>query len=809
MRPIFFVCSILFSIQIFSQSLSGKILTHDKIPADGASILLLGIPDTIFIAGEVADAQGEFKIEIPKAGKYFLEINYLGTPKFKSEILELSPTENRVLSTIELQQSSTELKEVVIAAKKPAIQVFADRTVLNVDGNINSTGLNGLELLRKSPGVQVDNNENLILKGKSSVQVFIDGKLSPLSSKDLAEYLKSLTSADIEAIELISNPSAKYEAQGNAGIINIKLKKNKNFGSNGNVSLNYNQGYTPKGNGSIRLNHRNKKINAFGSFSLDRGIWENGMAFVSTQGNKTFNQTTVSTSNNKSENYKAGLDYFINKNSTIGTGYTGGHRNSVWNNSSRSIIGTPGINNVDSFLIATNRVPKISTNHNVNVYYKYALPSGKEFSIDLDRGFFNSDATSFQPNEYRGQDENLLLRRVDFRNITNTDIDIYTAKVDYALPYKNWKFETGGKLAWITSGNGFQFFDVISSQDIKNSDLSNDFTYLENVNALYGNVNRTLGKKWTLQAGLRLENTQSDGDLSRTNGQKKGDDRVKRNYTDLFPSAALAFNKNDNHSFNLNYSRRIDRPDYQNLNPFEWKLDELSYEKGNPFLRPQYTNNIEFTHLFKQMISTSIGYSKTTDLMTQFIDTTETFKSFVTTKNIGSQDHYSFSIGSPTPFNKWWDGYINLNLYYDLYEGTFANRTNFSAGVVSFNGYAEQNFQLKKGWSVQVSGWFNGPSLWGAVNRTKSQGSLDIGFQKKILKGDGNIRWSMRDIFFTAPWRSSNNLTPGLNMNGRGYWESRLSTLSFTYKFGNKNVKVNERKSGSKSEQDRLKQESK
>jgi len=454
-------------------------------------------------------------------------------------------------------------------------------------------------------------------------------------------------------------------------------------------------------------------------------------------------------------------------------------------------------------LSAQNIMPGSSTNANFNFNYRYADTAGKEINFDADYGLFKNRKTSYQPNYYY-YNNSLFNYNVINSNATPTDINIYTAKVDVEQKMWKGKLGYGAKFSYVKTNNNFDFYNVLSGQNIKNLSKSNGFVYTENVNAAYVNYNRQLSTKWGIQAGVRMEQTNSEGTLTRADGIIQADDDVKKNYIDLFPSTAITFNVNSKNTLNLTYSKRIDRPVYQNLNPFENKLDELTYSKGNAFLRPQYTNNVELTHTFMGMINTSVGYSHVSDYTTETTDTVNN-ATYVQQKNIATEQIINFNIGSATPIKKWWNGYASFwftNLYFDGMIGV----NHVSVVVPAYGANLQQSFTLGKDYTAELSGWYNGPGIWGATWHSKPQGGLDIGFQKLLLNKKATLKINCTDILATmSPWRSSSNFG-GLNVIGRGGWDSRTFRLSISYRFGNNNVQAaRNRKAGSETEEGRIK----
>lgn len=798
--------AILFSMQSMAQSegkVTGSVYDQGSKALASVNVALLLAKDSSLVKTAVSNSKGEFEIIFSKNGSYLLSYSLLGFEQNYSPVFSLTAGQNFISKTIILSPAVSKLQGVTVVAKKPLIEVRADKTVFNVEASINATGSNALELLQKSPGIQVDNNENISMKGKSGVRVYVDGKMMQLDTKDLAAYLKSINSSDMEAIEMISNPSAKYDASGNAGIINIRLKKNKKFGTNGSANLGIVQGVTPKGNGSVNLNYRDQKINLFGNIGGNIGDNQNLLSLYRIQKDTLYDQHSVNISGNKSVNVKAGVDYFINKKNTIGVMATTNFNDAEFKSSSNTQIYYHPTNQFVKSLLAYNNIPGSCTNANFNVNYRYIDTSGREINFDADYGLFRGVGRSFQPNNYYGFNNNLLYSIVN-RNSTPTDIDIYTAKIDAEQKLGKGKLGYGLKTSFVTTKNTFDFFnDDANGVPVKILNRSNRFTYKENVNAAYTNYQQQLNAKWSLQAGLRAEQTNSDGNLTRADGTVQDDNRVKRSYLDFFPSAAITWNVNKKNALNLTFSRRIDRPTYQDLNPFENKLDELTYEKGNAFLRPQYTNSVELTHTFMGFINTTAGYSHVKDFATQVTDTSGN-ATYVQQQNLATQQIVSFNIGAPLPIRKWWNGYVNIWYNYQLFDGAIGGKA-VKQTIPSYGAYMQQSFTLGKDYSAELSGSFNGPSVWGATWKTKSQGGLDIGLQKLILKKKATVKISATDIFRTYPWTAISDFG-GAYIKGNGAWESRTVRINFNWRFGSNEIKkARDRKTGLESEARRIK----
>lgn len=794
-------CCILPITHVSAQSsvaISGTVNDNKGKAISHVTVSLLTATDSTLVKADVTSDEGRFDMQAAP-GQYLLLCTSVGYQKKYSRVFTLYQSYDTLLV---MEPSGKKLQEIAITSVKPMIEVKADKTIFNVEGSINAQGSNALELLQKSPGIRVDNNDNISMRGKNGVKIYVDGKMTQLEAKDLAAYLKSINSNDIEAIEIISNPSAKYDASGNAGIINLRLKKNKKYGTNGSVNAGFTQGVTPKANGSINLNYRDKLINLFGNAGIDRGNYHNTQNLYRIQSDSLFDQKSSSIYQNRSYNVKAGADYFINKKNTFGILISGNVSNSEWDNNSRAVISYTPTGEYVKTLMATNAVPGRRVNMNNNINYRYIDTSGKEINIDADYGLFRGKGRSFQPNYYLDASGTLLYSIIN-RNNTPTDIDIYTAKADIELPKWKGKLGYGVKGAYVKTRNAFEFFTDQNGQTVKNNERSNRFQYVENVNAAYINYSRQLNKDITIQAGIRAEQTNSEGILTRDDGLQQADNDIRRSYLDFFPSAALTYVVDKKNTLNLTYSRRIDRPSYQDLNPFENKLDELTYEKGNAFLKPQYTDNIELSHLWMGIITTTAGYSHVKDYRAQFLDTTNKNATFVQQRNLATQQIFSLNISSSLPIAKWWNGYVNIYGTHQKYNGRFTNQQ-IDLKVTGYGGYIQNTFTLGHNYTAEVSGWLNGPGIDGSL-RFKTLGAADIGFQKQFMQKRASLKISATDILHTARFRALSDFK-GLYLKAWGHWESQTVRVNFTYRFGSNEISSSrERKTGLETEAGRIK----
>jgi iron complex outermembrane recepter protein len=794
------------TIGLNAQNVSGLIKDDKNKPSDGTTVSLLRAKDSSTIKYSVTKADGKFLFAGVKEGDYLISTSHVGYAPTYSPRITVAGSDVQ-MPELALVKSTGDLKGVTVTARKPMVEVKADKTILNVEGTINATGSDALELLRKSPGVLVDKDENLSLSGKNGVQVYIDGRPTPLAGKDLSDYLKTLQSEQIESIEIITNPSAKYEAAGNAGIINIRLKKNKAFGTNGSVSAGWNQGEFPKLTSGLSLNHRNKNINLFGNYNYNRNKNANYMDLYRIQLDTLFDQHSDMLNRNEGHNFKTGMDYTLSRRSSVGAIVNGTFADVDFENSSRTAISYEPTGAMVKHLAADNTNAMSRKHLNFNLNYRYADTAGLELNVDGDYGLYRNKGNQWQPNIYYDQSGQHETHRLVYNMIAPTDIDIFSVKADYEQNFKKGKLGLGGKVSFVETDNDFQRYNVYTSAKTLDTLRSNRFAYTENINAVYVNYNRAF-KGFMIQGGLRMENTTSKGHSS---GFKKVGDNYesydstfKRPYTDFFPSAAITFNKNPKSQVSLSYSRRIDRPAYQDLNPFEFKLDEYTFMKGNTELRPQYTNSFGITHTYKFKLNTTLNYSHVKDIFSQLIDTTEKSKSFMTKKNLATQDIVSLNVNYPFQY-KSFSSFANLNTYYSHYQADFGTGRTIDLDVYAFNLYAQNSlkFGKTKTWSAELSGFYNSPSIWQGTFESIAMWGVDAGMQKQVFKGKGTVKMVFTDLFNTMHWGGTSNFA-GQYMRVSGGWESQQLRMNFTYRFGNAQVKAaRQRKSATEEEKKR------
>ena len=806
MKNILLLLILFSSFATFGQNalLSGVLVDDQNETVIYANIALYSSEDSTLVKVETTDENGAFLIKGLESKVYFLMASYIGLNDIRVEEINLSSVQEKDLGRLVLSTSSIELETAIVTAKRAMVEVKPDRTVFNVQGTINSTGDNGLDLLRKAPGVLIDNNENITVLSRNGVLIYVDGKRLPLGGDDLSNYLQNLTSSQIDRIDIITNPGAKYEAEGNAGIIDIRLRKNENHGFNGSVTLNSAKASAWRNGVSTNLNFRNGKLNTY----LQLGAFDNELQqkyfFDDYIGDVFIQNVAIERTLEEGGNLRWGTDFFLNDNSTIGfLGSTNLKNNTLLSESDNKIASAFNTSAIDSLLVASNNGFRNFDSQSLNLNYAYRK-NETTLNIDVDYGRYRTDADSYQPNTYLTPDSTQVLTRVNTAYSSPVAIDIYTFKFDYETNLVGGRLGFGTKLSMVETDNTFSFFNIPNEDRILNVLRSNRFTYDENVYAGYFSYSRSINQKLSFTSGLRLEQTEAQGDLIPfdTNLQEPP---VILSYLSAFPNAGLTYTIDPQNVISFNYGRRINRPDYNVLNPFKAQLNELSFSKGNPFLSPEIVNNFELGYLWKYRYNFKLAYSKTTDQITRLIgpDDSDPRARFINWDNLAEQTTYSLNVSLPIEVTSKWNAFFNLSGAY------LDNQADYGDGVIvdlqawTYNIFQPHTITLPKGFVGEVSGWFSGPGIWGGVFKYDTSWSLNLGLQKRFLNDKLNVKLSAQDIFNQAFWSGSAEFN-GLISNGRGEWDARKVAVSISYNFGNDKVKSRKRTTGLEDEAGRV-----
>jgi iron complex outermembrane recepter protein len=787
---------------------SGTVIDGSAKIIESATITLLRAGDSTVAKMSVADKTGKYEFDAVDMGRYIVSITAVGHQKGFSQVFELTATNSPVtVKTIELVPVAKSIGEVTVTAKKPLIEQKIDRTIVNVEASLTNVGNSALEVLEKSPGVSVDKDGNISLKGKQGVQIFIDGRPSYLAGADLANLLRNMSASQLDQIEIMTNPPAKYDAAGNSGVINIKTKKNKLFGYNGSITTGYTQGNFARFNESGNFNYRNGKVNIYSNVGFNRNhrseelyISRNFRELITKDILSVFDQKTKMENERYFYSGKVGLDYSVSKRTTLGFVVNGYYNPGTWKSHTNTMIYDPN-GALTSEIRGFSQNDENWKNFGTNINFKTNLDSaGQELTGDIDYVQYRS--TSVQPlvSAYYDNSGNLKGMPDTLMGNLPQDITIYSGKVDYLLPFKKGgRFEAGIKASYVKTDNNASYDSIQNGQLVHDYNRSNHFLYEENINAAYVNLSQPLNKKWTAQLGLRVENTVAKGNQLTTGV------RFDRNYTQLFPTAYLQFAANEKNQLVLNYGRRIERPDYEDMNPFIHFLDRYTFEQGNPNLKPQFAHNIEMTHTYNNFLNTTLNYTSTTDIIQQVIEQNEaTNETFVKKANIASLHQLGLAVSANKEIKKWWTGNIYVNVYNNRYKG-IVNNEYISVGMTGMMTQIQQQFKWGKGWGAELSGFYRSKAVEGVIF-IRGFGQVNAAFSKQVMKNKGSVRLNFRDIFNGSKFKGYSKYS-NVDAKFTDVNDNQSVSISFTWRFNKGKLKANagRKDGGATDEQNRVK----
>lgn len=754
------------------------IVSPAKETLANTTVSVFNFPDSVLLKTAISDSKGMALFNNLDDGRYILRIS---RTNYETVVKQVYITGNQsLIDTILLQPIAVALQDVTVVSRKPFVELMPDKTVVNVEAGITNAGTTVMEVLEKSPGVTVDKDGNISLKGKPSVVVMIDGKPTQLSGTDLQNLLTGLNASQVEQIELMDNPSAKYDAAGNAGIINIKTKKNRQKGFNGTVTAAYGQGRYYKNNNNLLLNYRNGAYNLFFNYSLNVNKGFTDLYALRTYFNNDgsiaalLEQPYYTTGGGPTHTIKAGLDYFLNAKTTLGISLNGlllsrgynGRSTAEWMNANRV---------KDSSINTVSKSNYHWTHGGVNVNAKHSFSNSKELTADVDYLTYSMHNGQFfqniaaVPNGYTDGS----------RGDLPSDIHIFSVKADYTQQLFSVKWDLGWKSSHINTDNLAQYNYLQSGNWLDDLGKSNHFLYTENIHALYTNAETKKGK-WSIQAGLRYEYTAYNA--KQLGNAVVKDSSFNRQYNSLFPSAFITYNADSSNSFTLATGRRIDRPAFQKLNPFVYIINKYTVQQGNPYFLPQYTWNVELTHVYKGILSTSVNYNFIHDYFSQiFLSDTATGTIVYTEGNVGKMQHYGLSASAQLSPLSWWSFSAEADLTHKKIEGTLWRK--YKASITQFTVSMNNQFRFSKGWAAELTGFYVSKSQNDLQEVLQPTGQLSAGLSKQVLKNKGTIKLTARDIFYTQAMEGLTHFQT-VNEYFKLQRDTRIVSLSFTWRFG-------------------------
>jgi hypothetical protein len=767
------------SINAFAQNVSikGKVIDENG-PVMYATVMLKNASDSSLYKGEITNENGEYNFQDIHPGNYFIQVQSVGYQTGFRHSVNATTGELRI-EDIKLIQSAKQLNAVTISAEKPFIERQSDKMVVNVENSIIHAGSSVMEVFEKLPGVSVDQNGNIRLRGKQGVIIMIDGKPTAMSGQDLVNMLNGMSSANIQQIEIITNPSAKWDAAGNSGILNIIMKKNKLEGYNGNANINYGQGRYPKMTTSASLNYKKNKWSIFSNYSfskrkgfnnllIDRKFYSNGEL------NQQYLTNNYIRFPNQTHNPRLGVDYSLSNKTTVSLLYAG-----VYGQYSPTTVNHSDIYNHDQVITNTLDFSQDSKfkfyNNEINSQINHKFDTlGQNLTINLDYGKYSDNAHQ-NFSTLRTDVTNNLSDIVYLTGNETGDLSLYSFKADYSKPLKgDYSLETGIKSSLVKSDKDMRFYDGISSEQSFDTSRSSHFIYEENINAAYVSLQKKF-KNLTVQAGLRGEQTVANGE-QRLDGQT-----FDRNYFQVFPTLYLNYTV-DKSTVNLNVGRRINRPGYGQMDPYKRLIDYMTYSEGNPYLLPELTYVTELSYSYNDSYFITANYSHTTqsinDILIQDAQTQKTVQSIV---NLNTLDYWSIDLTYSKRLTGWWKTNTDLLGYYANYVGE-VNDYSINRGGPTFSFSTINSFTITDKLSAELSYRFDYEN-WYGVTLVRNSSSLTAGLQYSVFEKRGTITTNMTDILWNA-YPSGFTDFGDVTEDWTSIRDTRVFNVGFTYNFG-------------------------
>lgn len=739
---------------------------------------------------EITDTGGAFQLQLISSDSVRISISADG---FETLLLPffLSKDSLTNLNSLQLKSKLVNLTEIEVKSKLPFVERKIDRTVINPEAQISTAGLNAFDLLAKAPGVIISQNNQIKLKGKSGVIVSIDDKPIMLTGEDLENYLKTIPASSIRQIELIPNAPANYDAAGNAGLINLKSNRIKTAGWNGSLALNYGQGRYMRSNNNFSLNYANKFMSVFSGLNATSNNSYHDLRINRTYKDSllnpksTFNQNTMLKTNSNALNARIGADFYVNKKLTLGT--------NIKYLLNKTIL--PKYNFAEVFdyttqiasnVIADNNDENVLNNASGNINARYAIDSlGKQLTLDADYVNYSVNYKQNFINSIIHSDGTILYNDTQFGN-NKTNINLFSAKSDLNIPLKqNAKLDFGLKTALTETNNDAQYSITLNGITNPNYNLSNTFLYNELINAAYTNYSKSFSKI-DIQLGLRFESTTMKG--KQLGNPIIAASEFTRPYNNLFPTVFIMqkLDSVGNKVLSFNYSKRIDRPFFKDLNPFISPLDRFTFYSGNPFLAPSISHNLSLALALGTFFNTTFAYSY---LDNQTKETIEINNGIYYSRpgNIGLSEVYNLSFDGQLQFKKWWTMNYYSEIVYAEYKSKLYTEILDSKGTYWYINLVN-SFVINSTLSCEISGEY-------LTDVTETQfvigdmGHMSCGLQKRLLKNKASIKLNVSDLLFTNKIRGTINNLQLTDAGWRSRRDTRVVNVTFSYRFGKNKAK--------------------
>lgn len=784
--PVLFALAGSVVAQTLPSAIPGQVRTATGAPVDYATVVLHRATDSVALKTEFTDAGGQFVLVPANTGQYLVSVVHIGyAPAWVGPITVTEQLGNPLRLTL-VPSATQQLRGVTVTGQKPPFERLADRTIVNVENSALFSGSTALDVLSRSPGVTVDGSDNLALRGQRGVLVLLDGKRVPMTGTELADLLRALPAEQISTMELLTNPPAKYDAQGTAGIIIINRKKDQRLGTNGSVNASYGRGRYGKHTSGVSLNHRGPHANLYATYAYsDRRNFQNlafsrlyrpeGLPQVSSQQRNEMRNHLVS------RTWKAGLDYTLGPQTTLGAMVSGLASQSPWQGTNASTFldaqGQP-VSQYTSDNYRNLRTPNVAANLTLRHTFRPDSAGTPELTADADMARYGIQRTLDLVTTFSlpaGQPV------AGLTGLHDGTLLIQSAKADYVRPLpRGLRLEIGVKASQVRADNDVVFYRLLDGSRFLDASQSNRFRYDESIRAAYLTMTRTR-PGLTLTAGLRAEQTVATG------RQDIGNEDFDRRYLQLFPNLNLSRTLSEAHTVGFSLSRRLDRPTYTQLNPFRSYVDATSYRAGNPYLQPMTSYSAELTHTWRQKYTTGLSYARGhCPIVPVYLAQPGPERLVAATDvNLQTRHYYAFTLTAPLTPTKWWQLYTDIELFYIYFDGSLSSTTaptGRPGTIVSAN----STFALGKGWAADLNANYHSRE-WYAFQVVEAFGQLSLGVQKSLLDGRATLRLNATDLLYTAPITATSRYQV-FEERYRANQDSRAATVSFSYRFGSNEV---------------------
>lgn len=793
---VFFLLS---DINSLAQSIHGIVVDETGKPLANANVLLLNAKDSALIKGIISSDKGIFSFTNNSAAKLIVTSTFTGYKQIYTAPFTAS-SKDFDLGTISLSLADKQLKAVTVVTKKPFIEQKIDRMVINVKNSITSTGSTALEVLERSPGVFVDRQNNAIsLSGKSGVVVMINGKINHMPMDALVQMLGGMNSSNIEKIELITTPPANFDAEGNAGFINIVLVQNPSYGTNGSYSATLGCGKGETTMASLNFNHRKGKINLSGDFSFSRVHMPQIFEFYRLVSNnaKVLESYSINDRNTVQRNYngRLGFDYQASKKTLIGaevTAYDNRWSMDARNDNSISINKT-----LDTVVHATDTEINRWSKYGASLNVQHTIRENETIVFEYDHDHYTDNNPNYYLNSYfTGQGNFLYDQKLNSGKITPITINV--ASSDYSKKIsKKVDLTAGVKYSTYRFTNDVAVARFIQNQWVTDNAFTSKYFLKEDIPAAYASLNIALTEKDNIKTGLRYEYTISNL------GTAYVKNIVDRKYGKFFPSFFMSHKINDNNSINFSYSKRLTRPTFRDLAPFVYFVDPNTFLSGNAALQPSISNSANIAYSYKRFLF-SVSYGDQKDFIAGFQSRVDsaTNKQYLIAENYPDMKTAGVTISLPFTVSKWWNMQNNFSAQWQRVDALYNNQP-LRFEQEYFNVVSTQTFQLPKDYSFELQGFYASKQLAGTYV-IKALGALNAGIQKKLRGQNGKLSFNVRDILNSLTFKANVNL-PAQNLvtNGSLRFSNRTYTFTYSKNFGSNTIKANRNKSAAAEEERR------